>query len=102
MFYRTAIIILLYLGYYILLHLFCKNSNNLLINFCFYTNLYIFAEKSRLNQVLISPRRQNQRYAINNNQQIQPINTLKPKQNPLLRILKANTKGLYKSSKDSL
>ena len=47
---------------------------------------HIFAEKSRLNQVLISPRRQNQRYAINNNQQIQPINTLKPKQNPLLNI----------------
>ena len=48
--------------------------------------------KSRLNQVLISPKRQNQRLPITNNQQILPINTLKPKPNPLLNNISPHRK----------
>ena len=53
------------------------------INQIQFQNGQICAGKNRLNQVLISPKRQN---PIKNNQQILPINTLKPKQNPLLNI----------------
>ena len=49
-------------------------------------NGQIISGKGRLNNLLISPSRQNQRFAILKNQQIQPLNTLKSKQNTILEI----------------